>query len=176
MLFRKTKDSNERTSKIYQWPDADRKYQSIRFAVQKYRYSVSGSFGKWNLDLEGTTNTEPLVGLPISASLELLSPFETPRRLQHQWTKFPETIEGTCQFQDLESSLHPPQFNATLYCEKTALESILRTVALAGNPSAAVVVDLEFDFPSAIDAEFWRDTWRTKELRVRNWRIICESK
>lgn len=175
MLFGKSKETPQVPATL-EWPDTDRKYQRVRVVVQKCVYSVTGSYGKWNLEFEGTAQAIPLSGLQIVVSLEALTPFETPRRLLDHWKTFPEAVEGTCHLQQMDSPLHPSCFNVTLYCEIRAVEPILQALALLNNSSTAVVIDLELDTPDAAPHDFWRNAWQTEELRIRSWRIICEAK
>jgi len=177
MFFGKSKDSQQQMPRTYQWPEGRKKYQRIRISVDKFLYSVSGSYGHWSLELEGPTMAESLGGTRISISFEILDPFETPNNLRNAWKKFPESVEGTCRFQEPVTPFDPPFLKVTCYCEKEkpTLDLILRVAPLVSHSSTTVVVDLEIDFPDGADEDFWLETWRTRELQVRNWKIICGS-
>ena len=107
MIFGKSKEPERPTSRNYQWPEPNRKYQRMRISIEKVRYSVAGSYGKWSLELEGTTKAEPLKDLLFVGAFEMLDPFETPNRMKDHWTEVPESVEGICQLQELDSPLYP---------------------------------------------------------------------
>lgn len=175
MIFGKSKEQQKLTSPSYQWPEPNRKYQRLRIAIEKVRYSVSGSYGHWSLEFEGRTRAAHLKDLLFVASVELLDPFETPSRLKDEWAEVPESVEGTCQLQEIDPMIHPSQLNATLYCSLKGIEPIIHTLAVVGRPECAAVIDIEIDRPGNLEPDFWLHSWTTSELRVRTWRIICES-
>lgn len=176
MIFGRSKESQVLAARDYEWPEPNRKYQSIRFAIDKVRYSVSGSYGHWSLEFEGKANAKPLKDLLIVASVEVLDPFKTPTRLKGEWSEVPESIEGLCQLQEMDSPIHPSQLNVTLFCSHKGVEPLLRSLAVVGHSGSAAVIDIEIDRPGALEAGFWLRAWATSELRVRTWRIICESR
>ena len=104
-------------------------------------------------------------------SLEILEPFVTPDYLRSKWSEFPESVQGTCYIQE---DIDPPQFNVTLFCEPKAVESLNHFSLFSSAPSAFSVLDLAIDFPGEREAGFWRDSWRSKELRIQSWRFISE--
>lgn len=176
MIFGKSKESQLPGPRHYQWPNPDRKYQSLRISIRKVRYSVSGSYGHWSLEFEGRTKALPSEDILFVATFEVLDPFETPSRIRGVWTEFPETVEGVCQLQELDpAELHPPQLNATLYCSPHGVEALFRALAIAGHSGSEAVIDIELDYPGTKGPDFWVQQWTTCELRVRSWRIICES-
>lgn len=174
VFFGKSKDAAPEVL-LSEWPDTNRKYQQIRLFVEKFRYSVSGSYGSWTLELHGKALVVPLKGLQIVIEIQELEPFETPERLRDQWDSLPETIEGTCYFQRLNSLTHPDCFNVTLYCKSTALKSIFRALNFAGGQNVQAVLDIKIDAPSRKSDDFWRNSWQEEELRVLSWYLICEA-
>jgi hypothetical protein len=161
---------------VGRWTDIEKKYQNLRVVIQQVRLSVAGSWGALSLELLGKTEAQALWGHAVSAAIELLDPFETPNRLRQHWTEFPESVEGSCAVQEAASPEDEPRFNVTLFCEARAVDAIRRTIHFAGEQGVTSVLDIEIDYPGPREPGFWADAWRSKELRVRSWRVVAESK
>ena len=176
MLFGKQKTPSAAPPNAGHWTDVDKKYQNLRVVIQQVHFCVAGSWGALSLELRGKTGEQALWGHAVNVVMEILDPFEIPNRLRHHWTSFPESAEGSCNVQEATSTVDAPRFNATLFCESKAVDAIRQTFHFAGQEGVTSVLDLEIDFPGPLQPGFWADGWRTKELRVRNWRVIAESK
>lgn len=176
MFFRsQKKDPDSSPASLRGWPDTDKKWQSVRISIEKVRLSLSGSWGGISFELEGSATVQALSGYLITATLEPLEPFETPGRLRDSWTTVPESVEGTCEVQEAGRPSDSPYFHATLFFRAKSLDSIQRTLQFVGGHGVSAVLDLEFDYPDITEPAFWADAWRTRELRVRSWRLIAES-
>lgn len=160
------------------WPDPARKHQSLRIEVRHVCYRVEGSSGRWSLAIEGHSQAPHLSQLLIAVEFDRLEPFETPRRLSHAWPVLPERVEGTARYQAIDplvQQLHQEwcRLNVTLFHEPDAGPAILRAMNFPAALADTVLIDIQLDFPGEMSAEFWTDTWRTKELRVRSWSVTA---
>jgi len=171
MIFGQSKPKGPVAPQI-QWPIVGAKRQSVPVKPDRYRYVVSGSYGHWSVDLEGSTPVMP--DLRISVTFRHLDPFEPPRRLLDSWGKLPDSVEGTCSFHDLGPA-QIPQLNAEIFCQGSTTPLILQALQCFSAPGSVVLLELEIDFPDEHDDQFWIATWREKELRIRTWRFIAEG-
>lgn len=158
------------------WLDSGRKRQQLRLGVERFQYSVSGSYGHWALEVDVKAKAGPLADLKIAVTVEVLDPFEAPKHLSEQWGSYPETVEGICRYQQLDSPFHPDGFNVNLYCQAKAADSILKMLTVASGQNVSAVLDLEISSQGNKSGEFWLSGWREEELRVLTWRFIVESR
>jgi len=162
------------------WPDPTRKYQNLRMQVKHINYRVEGPTGRWNLAVEGFSQAAHLSQLLIAVEFDRLDPFETPRRLSHAWPELPQSVEGTATYQAVDpllQRLHQDRcrLNVTLFHEARAGAAILQAFNVPAALADTLLIDIQLDFPGEVPADFWIDTWRTKELRVRSWSVMAGS-
>ena len=173
MLFTQKETVSEEPNR--EWPDPTSVAQKVQVRVDKCRYTVSGSYGKWGLELECSALVGPLAGLRISATFEVLEPFETPRRLLDHWGTIPERIEGTCVYGALESAVNEDYFQISIFCEERAVTSIFRSIQMLADASSSAVLEFEFAAHDRRTNGFWKTEWKDAEMKLHNWRLICET-
>ena len=143
----------------------------VKFVVERIRYSVSGSYGKWALELDAKAVRPPLKGMTISVEIQLPDSDGPPSLLSRRWPAVPDSIEGYCELIRLNSPMHPDCFSVILFCEAKALDALHKTLSLVGGHGFSAVLTLTLDAPGNKSPDLWASGWETETLRVVSWRM-----
>jgi len=181
MLFKKSPPPAPILTRRYAWEKPDRAVQSLWLAVADWQYKVfpsrqSQSFGSWMFQFEGNGRTDPLKGLVVTGSIEVLDRGETPGMFSDRWTNIPDNVEGYAFFMDSNDSSILPSVGVTLYCQESALEWVYQAFSTASSSrSGGLGIELKLDCPNNQGGDFWQDQWQSEWLRVVSWQLYAGS-
>jgi hypothetical protein len=172
-MFRRREKRPELLVANHAWPEPSRKHQSVHIEVKHVLYRIEGSPGRWSLAVEGFSRVRHLSQLLIAVVFDRLEPFETARRLSHSWQELTERVEGTAIYRAVDpllQELHQDRcrLNVTLFHESKTGPAILQAFNFPAALADTLLIDIQLDFPGEMPGDFWIDSWRTKELRVRS--------
>ena len=131
-----------------------------------------------DFQFEGTIlSGEPLIGLAVAGSIEVVTLEETTGGRPDHWRNTPAFMEGTGNLLHQADSALQPFVGVTLYVNQQTVDWVYRAFSggqFSGKGGLGIKVTI--DCPDADGDDFWEERWRTKLWRVARWGVFAGSR